>query len=159
MKNYPNRRSSFSPRHQIIATEGHYQILTCFIKFLAFRKICLITLEMLNNLWWILCPCLVSVLTIFGCLKLLKDGKFTSSILTRRFVHMGFLVFNAVLVRSLSVVPWAGKSVFGKKGNSRALMLVCSQVSLINLLVASYCVLPYLFLRTEWFFFDCRDHC
>ncbi|KAL9228570.1 hypothetical protein vseg_004134 [Gypsophila vaccaria] len=60
-----------------------------------------------------------------------KPEVFVCAIALGILVHVIFLVFNAILVRGLSMVPWAGKSVFAKKGNSRALMLVCSQRSLL----------------------------
>ncbi|KAK9726992.1 hypothetical protein RND81_05G250800 [Saponaria officinalis] len=60
-----------------------------------------------------------------------KPEVFVCAIALGILVHLIFLGFNAILVRSLSALPWAEKSVFGKKGNSRALMLVCSQRSLL----------------------------
>ncbi|XP_074289221.1 putative sodium/metabolite cotransporter BASS4, chloroplastic [Silene latifolia] len=64
-------------------------------------------------------------------LMMVKPEVFHCAIALGILVHLGFLLFNAILVRSLSVGPWGGNSVFGKKENSRALMLVCSQRSLL----------------------------
>lgn len=46
--------------------------------------------------------------------------------------HMILLAFNAIMVRILSVEASPWKTIFEKKENSRALMLVCSQRSLLT---------------------------
>lgn len=64
-------------------------------------------------------------------LLMVKPEIFVCAILLGVLVHLGLLVFNGILVRSLSVGPFSWKSAFEKQENQRALMLVCSQRSLL----------------------------
>ncbi|KAL2899461.1 putative sodium/metabolite cotransporter BASS4 chloroplastic [Bienertia sinuspersici] len=64
-------------------------------------------------------------------LLMVKPEIFVCAILIGIVVHLGFLAFNATLVRGLSFGSSSLKSVFEKQENRRALMLVCSQRSLL----------------------------
>ncbi|XP_021863909.1 probable sodium/metabolite cotransporter BASS4, chloroplastic isoform X2 [Spinacia oleracea] len=64
-------------------------------------------------------------------LLMVKPAIFVSAVVIGIVVHLSFLVFNATLVRSLSVGSSSWKSVFRKEENRRALTLVCSQRSLL----------------------------
>ncbi|XP_057534100.1 probable sodium/metabolite cotransporter BASS4, chloroplastic [Amaranthus tricolor] len=64
-------------------------------------------------------------------LLLVKPEIFVCAILLGVLVHLSLLVFNGTLVRILSVGSSSGSSVFLKQENRRALMLVCSQRSLL----------------------------
>lgn len=64
-------------------------------------------------------------------LLMIKPEIFVCAIGMGILVHLSFLVLNATLVRSLSVLSSSWKPVFEKQENRRALMLVCSQRSLL----------------------------
>ncbi|XP_010686026.2 probable sodium/metabolite cotransporter BASS4, chloroplastic isoform X2 [Beta vulgaris subsp. vulgaris] len=64
-------------------------------------------------------------------LLMVKPEVFVCAVAIGILVHLSFLVFNATLVRGLSVGSSSWKSVFEKQENRRALMLVCSQRSLL----------------------------
>ncbi|KAK8964292.1 hypothetical protein KSP40_PGU015293 [Platanthera guangdongensis] len=50
-------------------------------------------------------------------------------VLPRRLLHVTLLAFNTVAVRILSILSGGKESVFAKKENSRAFIIVASQVS------------------------------
>lgn len=64
-------------------------------------------------------------------LMMVKPEVFVGAVGMGILVHMFFLAFNAIMVQILSAdcSPW--KAVFEKKENRRAVMLVCSQRSLL----------------------------
>uniref|UniRef100_A0A803N265 Uncharacterized protein n=1 Tax=Chenopodium quinoa TaxID=63459 RepID=A0A803N265_CHEQI len=64
-------------------------------------------------------------------LLMVKPAIFVCAIVIGILIHLSFIVFNATLVRSLSVGSTSWKPVFEKQANRRALMLVCSQRSLL----------------------------
>ncbi|MBA0576703.1 hypothetical protein Golob_027409 [Gossypium lobatum] len=47
-----------------------------------------------------------------------------------RLLHLGLLAFNALAIRSLSAVSGGHKSIFSKKENAQAALLVASQKTL-----------------------------
>ncbi|XP_021716385.1 probable sodium/metabolite cotransporter BASS4, chloroplastic [Chenopodium quinoa] len=64
-------------------------------------------------------------------LLMVKPATFVCAIVLGILIHLSFIVFNATLVRSLSVGSTSWKPVFEKQANRRALTLVCSQRSLL----------------------------
>lgn len=49
-----------------------------------------------------------------------------------RLLHLGLLAFNALAIRSLSAVSGGHKSIFSKKENAQAALLVASQVAILS---------------------------
>ncbi|KAF6165958.1 hypothetical protein GIB67_012855 [Kingdonia uniflora] len=63
-------------------------------------------------------------------LLMVKPTAFLVAIWMGMFLHLILLAFNTLAAQSLSVVPGGRKSVFAKKENSRALVIVASQKTL-----------------------------